>query len=485
MRRLFHVINYVSMRKIINWVKLNIDLMGLTLIGAFLRLRVIVKDDLWYDEAFTGLLMRVGKEESWKIVTDDPHPPLYYLMLKGWTTVFGVNDFALRSLPVLFGILLIVVIYYLVKELFNKETADIAAFLAAVNPFLIAYSVEARSYMFYGFMTTLAAYFLVKRKFNLFVIVLVISLFVHYMFAAFLPVLLVYYAFIIIREKRGILKGLLRLVPLAAIAVFLYFPVLTDPANNNLNIDWVKEPDLYNIQQSITAYSYGVKSRLSGADELVNVNFLLDEYILGYGVFIIFIAGILAVLLKDRKNLDALSKFGFTLMMLFLPMLLLIGYSTYKDKSIYVERYLLPASVFFIIALSYILTSLLTWELLGIVVFFYVFTVTRAVTPGYYDGMKPLAQYFKNSESEVIFTSPIDYIVGKYYLDTDKVKLYDPRNPQFGYDWPFMSNARPEDMTTAVFVSPDETRMTEEFKRPLENLVFGDYSIYIKEDRED
>ena len=296
------------MRKIINWVKLNIDLMGLTLIGAFLRLRVIVKDDLWYDEAFTGLLMRVGKEEFWKIVTDDPHPPLYYLMLKGWTTVFGVNDFALRSLPVLFGILLIVVIYYLVKELFNKETADIAAFLAAVNPFLIAYSVEARSYMFYGFMTTLAAYFLVKRKFNLFVIVLVISLFVHYMFAAFLPVLLVYYAFIIIREKRGILKGLLRLVPLAAIAVFLYFPVLTDPANNNLNIDWVKEPDLYNIQQSITAYSYGVKSRLSGADELVNVNFLLDEYILGYGVFIIFIAGILAVLLKDRKNLDALSK---------------------------------------------------------------------------------------------------------------------------------------------------------------------------------
>ena len=70
-------------------------------------------------------------------------------------------------------------------------------------------------------------------------------------------------------------------------------------------------------------------------------------------------------------------------------------------------------------------------------------------------------------------------------MDTDKVKLYDPRNPQFGYDWPFMSNARPEDMTTAVFVSPDETRMTEEFKRPLENLVFGDYSIYIKEDRED
>ena len=479
------MINLVSMRKritsIINWLKLNVDVFLLSLVGGFLRFRVILRDDLWYDEAFTGVLMRVGREEFWNVISKDPHPPLYYLLLKGWTYIFGVNDFSLRSLSAIFGVLLIIAVYYLVKKLFSRETAEIAAFLTAVNPFLISYSVEARSYMMFGFLMALAVYFLVLRKMNLFVLTLIVLMFVHYMFAAFVPVMLLYYFYLVWREKRGLLRGLVRIVPFILVALYLYLPVLNNSVYNSLNIDWVDKPSLANIPRSITAYSYGVKSRLSGVDELADVNFLFDEYILGYGVFIIFVLGTVAVLIKERKNADNLVKFLFTQLMIYIPMLTLIGYSLYKEKSVYIERYLLPASIFFIISLSYILTSLLTWELLGLVVFFYVFTITRAATPGYYKGMKDLTRNFNNYEGEVVFTSPIDYVVGKYYFDNERVKLYIPKDPNFAYNWPFMSNARPQDIDTAIFVSPDEQRMTDEYTKPLQNLSFGNYVIYIRE----
>ncbi len=477
---------YICMKaKIVNFVKKYSDIIIISLLGTVLRARVILKDDLWYDEAFTGNLMRVDSAEFWRIISADPHPPLYNLFLKGLTSLIGVNDFTLRLPAFVFGISTIIIVYFLVKDLFNKESAAVAAFFTAISPFLIGYSVEARSYAFYGFLTVLAALLISKKKFWFFPIVIALMMFTHYMAVVYIPILTVFYLYNARKEGFGTLKALALVIPVAAFAVWLYLPVINSPTNNNLNIDWVKKADFTNIQRSITAYSFGVKSKLAGRDELTDTNFILDTIFLGSIVFVGFLLGIAGIIYQQRNNIKNLINFMFIIMSIFLPMIILITYVQLTDNSIYVERYLLPSSIFFTIALSYILNSLLNFEVMGMLVLFYVFTLTRATPAGYYTGMKLLSEDFRETQNEIVFTSPVDFIVGKYYLNNGMVRLYIPNDPQSSYaHWPFIGDANPQDIDTAIFISPDESRMTSEFVRPLENLRYGTYEVWITNNSE-
>lgn len=110
---------------------------------------------LWLDEVFSlfwankpaATILRVGLT-----LTEDKHPPLYYLLLHGWTRLFGASDAAVRSLGVGLGALAVWPTFGLGLAL-NRETsrarrgAWLAAVLVAFNPFLIWYSQEARMFM--------------------------------------------------------------------------------------------------------------------------------------------------------------------------------------------------------------------------------------------------------------------------------------------------------------------------------------------------
>ncbi len=480
--------------RITTFIKSYADIIILAAIGFVVRMRIVTLDDLWYDEAFTGNLMRLGKQQFWQVAAIDPHPPLYYVILKLWTTVFGVNDLALRSMSVLFGVLTIVMIYLVVKELFNKETGAVASLLAAVSPFLTSYSAEARSYSMYGFFIILAVYAIIKRSSFGFLGATLLVIGTHYMAAVYLPILAAWYIWIVWKDarenkadvKNKKLKVALKFVPILILLIvssYLYYPVITSENNNNLNIDWVQKASLGSIVKSVTAYSYGVKSRLAGSDELNNVDFIVDEFILGGGIFVLYLIGIIAVVVRYRKHKDVLINFGWVTSGVFLPMLILIAYTLLQGNNIYVERYLFPSSIFFVISLAYVLTSLLHFEVMGMIVFFYIFTLTKVIPPNYYKGMKGIAQEFRETQSEIIFTSPIDYVIGKYYLNNPNVKLYVPKEPESKFeDWPFIENATPQKLDRALFMTPEESRMTPEYRRVLENLQYGNYQVWIKVD---
>jgi uncharacterized membrane protein len=444
------------MKGLVTWVRTNPDIILILIIGLFMRARIILRDDLWYDEAFTGNLMRVNLNEFWSILSADPHPPLYYLLVKGWTWILGVSDLSLRSFSLIFGLLTILVVYYLVKELYKKETAAVASFLVAVNPFLTDYSVEARSYGLYGFLMVLAVYLLVKKRFNWLAAVLPLLILTHYFSLLFLPGILIYYILLNRRVKEKWWAHVLRVVPVLA-AIGLVLSMVGAKGLEELDLKWIREGVLTNIPRSITSYSYGIKARLGGEDEINNVNFLFDEHLLGAGVFAVYVLGVVLVILKNKDDFIALRKFLFLLFMTFVPMLLVIGFSWYSGRSLYVERYLLPSAIFFLISLALILTDLLSFEIMGICLLFYVFTLTRIVTPGYYQGMKPLADYFDNYQGEIVFTSPVDYVVGQYYLSGNEVRLYNPERPDLDYTWwPFVyDDAYPQDLLGAIYVSPD------------------------------
>jgi uncharacterized membrane protein len=468
--------------KLINKLTKHADLVFVTLLGLILRSINLLKDDFWYDEAFTGNLMRVPWNEFWNTVQADPHPPLYSLVLKAWSFVFGVNDVSLRGFSLIFGVATIVLIYYLTKELFgNKETAALAGFLAAINPFMISYSNEARSYSFYGFLITISAYLIVKKKYMWAVTAMIASVYTHYMAAAFVPILAIFYFYVLWKNKENIVKGALRLIPLALFGLWLYLPVINSPTNNNLNIDWVENAGIGSVLKSVTAYNYGIKSRLAGADELKELDFIVDVEILGFAVLITYILGSAIVILMNIKEKKGLGTFIFSVAMVFVPMTILILYTLLFKNNIYVERYLFPASIFYVISSAYILSSLVNFEVLGALLFIYIFTLMKTVQPYYYSGMKPLAQSYRESQSEVVFTSPIDFVIGKYYLNNDRARLFVPQEPQNTFsDWPFIGDAAPKNPQDAIYITPDETRMTEDFHRPVQNLTFGDYQVWVR-----
>jgi mannosyltransferase len=119
---------------------------------------------LWHDEAFSALyITKYGWGEMMHRIVLDVHPPLYYIVLRFWSYVFGSSLLSLRGLSILLGVLTVWAGYMLVKQAFKRENwALLAALLLAVNPFQIQYALEARMYTLGTFLVLLSSYLLLK-----------------------------------------------------------------------------------------------------------------------------------------------------------------------------------------------------------------------------------------------------------------------------------------------------------------------------------
>ncbi len=91
-------------------------LLAILLLACFLRCDRLALPPLNSDEAFSWRLTTYSVPELLRRLPGDAHPPLQYLLLKGWTALFGDSLFALRSLSVLFALGSIVIVYALCRE---------------------------------------------------------------------------------------------------------------------------------------------------------------------------------------------------------------------------------------------------------------------------------------------------------------------------------------------------------------------------------
>ena len=82
------------------------------------RFLFIGKESLWLDEAWSIDLARNTKfpniinyfvNKKWPV----PHPFFYFFILDIWVTFFGTTEVALRSLSAVFGIIIILSVYYI------------------------------------------------------------------------------------------------------------------------------------------------------------------------------------------------------------------------------------------------------------------------------------------------------------------------------------------------------------------------------------
>lgn len=121
---------------------------------------------IWFDEAFSAYIIQFSYWDIARYTAVDVHPPVYYWILKAWSSLFGTTELALRSLSVVFGAGIIGVSFFLTRKLFGRASAWLTVLLLSVSPMLIRYSDEARMYSLAALIVMVATYVLIKAKAN-------------------------------------------------------------------------------------------------------------------------------------------------------------------------------------------------------------------------------------------------------------------------------------------------------------------------------
>lgn len=142
--------------------KYSVALLAIVLIGTFLRVYQLGAQSIWFDEAFSVWISKMGLLQIVQLTAADVHPPFYYFILHYWMGVFRDSEFAVRLLSAVFGILAIPVIYLVGRQLFDEEVGLLSALILALSSFNIQYSQETRMYTLMVLLALASMYFLLR-----------------------------------------------------------------------------------------------------------------------------------------------------------------------------------------------------------------------------------------------------------------------------------------------------------------------------------
>lgn len=442
------------MKKNFKKIKEKIDRFGIWIIlfiASALRFTGLVKRDLWYDEAFTGVAVKENFSDMITMIINDVHPPLYYILLKGFSSFFNYSVFGVRLFSAIFGVASVIATYLLAKELFGKRTAIYASIIATISPLAIQYSQEARMYAMLVFLILMASFYFVKalktKKYTYFAIWGILtgfSMLTHYMGIIFATLYLP--AFVIWNLHDHDIKGenikektkdfFLKIVPskellfgyLTVFVVFLPWlkMFLHHISIKGNNLGWVVPAKLGDFAEMIQMFLFGTplgewSSGMPNPNELKGIGNISIQVI---------IAMLLAIGInylgrkKDKLKLSFILNFslGFLFMIYFLS-------ATMSDQQYYVARYLLPGAYFLFIFIGLWLSQL-RWQVVVAVFACYLYLISLIVplpnSKGYNEMILHLDKY-KNNDFYIL--NSFDYVIAKYYLGDDKLTL-------FNYDWP-------------------------------------------------
>lgn len=160
------------------------------LIATIIRFYRLDAAPYWYDEAFTGLLMRLDLPALLDAIAGDTHPPLYYLLVWLVTRVIGVGAWQIRAISAVFSVGCVVIVWVLSADyLKSKQARLLATALTALMPAQLWFAQEARMYSLLSFEFLLTLYCVNRRKFLPVAIGVTALLFTHNYGLFYAPVL--------------------------------------------------------------------------------------------------------------------------------------------------------------------------------------------------------------------------------------------------------------------------------------------------------
>ena len=332
-------------------------------IGLLLRIYGLSKYDFWYDEAISVITAETIVYQNFfdygKYFTD---PPLFYFLLKFWM-LLGKSEFLLRLLPLIFGFLSIISIYFVGKVLFNKKVGLIGMFLLAISPFHIYYSQELRSYALVTLLTLMSIYLFVRilkeNKLLLwiwFIVFTVFCLYSHNIGLFLLPAENIYFFSFYEKHKKICSRWLISQLTI----LLFYVPWLVMLIYQIIKIQiplaffWVPKPSPQVIIHTFNIFNLGYNATRAA-------------YLYAFLIFLsLFLWGV-------WKGKEEKTKIYLLLYWLFVPIIITIFISTIlKQGSLYLYRTLIYISPAYYIIVANGLNSIkkqsISFTLLSIII---------------------------------------------------------------------------------------------------------------------
>jgi mannosyltransferase len=327
-------------------------------LGGFLQFFRITSYSLGFDESYSVYLIHFKISKLLYYVSKDNQPPFFFLMLKAWTKIFGDGVLAVRSLSALCMILVIPTGFFLVKELFNKRAAYLAALFLATGPFMLRYGHEARMYAPMALFTLLATYILVMvlRKhlpmrlgFTIYTITMIAAVYSHYYSFLILPSQWI--LVMAIKGQKISLENCLKNLKTRAwlwsqVAIFLAY------------LPWI--PYAY-TQLGKVETAFWLPPVRWGTIPTTFLNFTAyqDKLSFNYGLLAVFIILLIIILIllyqmMKQKLVDSQRLLFLISAVVFGPVLIFIVSTV---RSVYYDRYFIYAAVFFYILLAVVLAQ--------------------------------------------------------------------------------------------------------------------------------
>ena len=147
--------------KCIGFIDRNAFIYLIILFGINVFIKLLYAGDMYYWLDETSSIFRALHSVPWMIQesVNDPNPPLYFILLKGWMSLFGLSEFSTRAFSAIFSALTIFVLYYLARRFFNRETAFYVSLIFTVSQINLYFSHETRGYTLIAFLSVFSFYF--------------------------------------------------------------------------------------------------------------------------------------------------------------------------------------------------------------------------------------------------------------------------------------------------------------------------------------
>jgi uncharacterized membrane protein len=118
--------------------------------------------DIWFDENYSITLAQQPIGELLRLTGVDAHPPLFYILLKGWGSLFGWTELSLRMMSALLAASTVGIVALIVRRLFTTRVALAVLPFLVLTPFWLRYGYEVRMYALAGLIGALASLVLLK-----------------------------------------------------------------------------------------------------------------------------------------------------------------------------------------------------------------------------------------------------------------------------------------------------------------------------------
>ncbi|MFA6017374.1 MAG: glycosyltransferase family 39 protein [Patescibacteria group bacterium] len=381
---------------------------------------LFLTQSFWRDEAFSYFMAKKNIIEILFLTAKDFNPPLYYFLLHYWMKIFGSSEIALRSLSLVFFWGTIYIAFLFLNEVFKmkQKKAFFYLILFIANPLLLYYAFEARMYSMFAFFAALSYFAFYKKNDRLYLFATIAGLFTHYFM---LLVVFSQLLFLIINKINvGYIKKKVIYLSLIIFSPWMAFFLFQNKLSSGF---WITKPHLKDIPGILAiiytgneSAFYPINMALKLQKNLIYLSVIL-LVIIALGIYLYF----KKFLKKDRHDSQLLFIWG-------IGIPAAVGLISFI-KPLYFPRYLIFASVGFLLLLVYILERLKIYSRSILIVILMILTFNYQKLQIEFRKKTDLKKTLREiqviaNKNDLIYVDDLDYFTAQYYLSNNKVYIY-------------------------------------------------------------